>query len=87
MAYTDGSRTKVFRNDINGSIISEVRSKNKKSPNMTITVLDANNSKTIAEVFEQGTDAVATRHKNQPDAWHQFIEWYKFDSPAVEQQP
>ncbi len=77
LAYTDGNITKVFRNDINGSIISEVRGKNKKSPNMTITVLDADNGRTIAEVFEQGTDAVAARHKNQPDAWHQFIEWYK----------
>lgn len=77
LAYTDGTITEVFRNDIEGQIINEVRGKSEKSPNMTVTVLDSDNGKTIAEVFEQGTEAVIARYKNLPDAWHGFVEWYK----------
>lgn len=77
LAYTDGNVTEVFKNDIPGQIISEARGKSEKSPNMTVTVLDSDNGKTIAEVFEQGEEAVIARYKNRPDAWHGFIEWYK----------
>lgn len=77
LAYTDGSVTEVFRNDISGRIINEARGSNEKSPNTTVTVLDSDNGKTIAEVFEQGEEAVVARYKNRPDAWHGFIEWYK----------
>lgn len=77
LAYTDGSVTEVFKNDIPGQIISEARGKNEKSPNMTVTMLDSDNGKTIAEVFEQGEDAVIARYKNRSDAWHRFVEWYK----------
>lgn len=77
LAYTNGSVTKVFKNDIPGQIIKESRGKNEKSPNMTVTVLDSDSGKTIAEVFEQGEEAVIARYKNRPDAWHEFIEWYK----------
>lgn len=77
LAYTDGNMTEVFKNDIEGQITNEARGKNEKSPNMTVTILDSDNGKTIAEVFEQGTDAVVARYKNRPDAWHGFVEWYK----------
>ena len=77
LAYTDGNVTQVFENDIQGQIINEARGNNEASPNMTVTVLDCDNGKTIAEVFEQGADAVIARYKNQPDAWHGFVEWYK----------
>lgn len=77
LAYTDGSVTEVFKNDIPGKIISEARGKSEKSPNMMITVLDSDNGKTIAEVFEQGEEAVVARYKNRPDAWHGFVKWYK----------
>ncbi len=77
LAYNDGNVTEVFKNDIPGRIINEARGKNEKSPNMTVTVLDCDNDKTIAEVFEQGEEAVVARYKNQPDAWHGFVEWFK----------
>ena len=77
LAYTDGVLTKVFRNDMPGQIINEARGTNDKSPSMTVIALDCDNGKTIAEVFEQGTDAVIARHKNQPDVWHEFLSWYK----------
>ncbi len=77
LAYTDGNVTEVFKNDIPGQIINEARGNSEKSPNMTVTVLDSDNGKTIAEVFEQGEEAVVARYKNRPDAWHGFIEWYK----------
>lgn len=67
----------IFKNDIEGEVIDEVRGKSDKSPNTTVTVLDSDNGKTIAEVFEQGADAVIARYKNRPDAWHGFVEWYK----------
>lgn len=47
---------------------------------MAVTVLDSGNGKTIAEVFEQGSDAVVARYKNRPDAWHGFVDWYKKSS-------
>ncbi len=76
LAYTDGKMTKVFKNDLNGTVAEEARGKNKTNPSTTVTLLDADNGKTIAEVFEQGAEAVIARYKNQPDAWHEFIEWY-----------
>jgi XTP/dITP diphosphohydrolase len=77
LAYYDGDTMKVFRNDIKGKIIHKPRGKNDKSPNMTVTELDIDNGKTIAEVFEQGEKAVAERYLTHPDAWHLFAEWYK----------
>lgn len=44
---------------------------------MVVIVLDSDNGKTIAEVFEQGAIGVAARYKNQLDAWHGYVEWYK----------
>jgi XTP/dITP diphosphohydrolase len=76
LAYTDGITTKVFKNDLEGQIINEVRGTSKKSPCMTVIVLDSDNGKTIAEVFEQGQKAVVARYKNRRDAWHSFIDWY-----------
>lgn len=80
LAYTDGTITETFKNDLAGQIIHEPRGKNEKSPNMTVIVLDADNGKTIAEVFAQGPEAVAARYKNTPDAWHVFAKWYAAQS-------
>ncbi len=77
LAYTDGNMTEVFRNDVAGEIANEARGKSEKSPNMTITVLDSDNGKTIAEVLDQDEDAVIARYKDRPDAWHGFVKWYK----------
>lgn len=48
----------TFKNDISGQIINEARGKSEKSPNMTVTVLDSDKGKTIAEVLDQGEEAV-----------------------------
>ncbi len=77
LAYYDGKTMEVFENDIMGKIIDEPRGTNDKSPNMAVTELDQDNGKTIAEVFEQGEEAVAKRYLSHPDAWHLFAEWYK----------
>ncbi len=77
LAYTDGSMTQVFSNSIKGKIINEARGSSKKSPNMTVIVLDSDNGKTLAEVYEEGAKAIEARYKNRPDAWHVFIDWYK----------
>lgn len=77
LAFSDGTKTEVFTNDIEGKIISEPRGKSEKSPNMTVTVLDSDNGKTIAEVFELGAEAVAARYKNRIDVWHKMLDWYK----------
>ena len=77
LAYTDGQKTIVFKNDIPGKIIYEPRGNNSKSPNMSVIVLDSDRGKTIAEVFEQGQAAVTRRYKNRADVWHEFIKWYK----------
>lgn len=77
LAYTDGNITEVFKNDIEGQIVHESRGKSEKSPNMAAIMLDSDNDKTIAEVFEQVEEAVVARYKNRSDAWHGFVEWYK----------
>lgn len=77
LAYNDGKTTKIFKNDLRGQIIHEPQGKNHQSPSTEITMLDSDNGKTIAEVFERGKDAVAARYKEGSDAWHQFIEWYR----------
>ena len=76
LAYYDGSMMQVFKNDIPGKIINDARGKNDRSPNMTVTVLDHDNGKTIAEVFEQGEKAVVERYLSRRDAWHKFAEWF-----------
>jgi non-canonical purine NTP pyrophosphatase (RdgB/HAM1 family) len=76
LAYNDGKDIKVFKNDIHGKIIHEVRGKNHKSPTTSVIVLDVDNGKTIAEIFDQGKDMVIERYKNQRDAWHELVEWY-----------
>jgi len=75
LAYTDGNITEVFKNDIHGHMTTESRGTDVKSPNATVIELESDNGKTIAEVFEQGTEAVLARYKNRPDAWHGFFEW------------
>lgn len=77
LAYYDGTIIKVFSNDIHGKVTDKPRGKNHRSPNMTVTVLDHDNGRTIAEVFEQGEKAVLERYLTRPDAWHGFAEWYK----------
>ena len=76
LAYTDGKTIKIFKNDLPGQIIHKARGNNHKSPSAEVTVLDSDNGKTIAEVFERGGDAIAARYEDGPDAWHQFIAWY-----------
>ncbi len=76
LAYTDGKMMKIFKNDLHGKIIHEVRGKDSKSPNATVIELDSDNGNTIAEVFEQGREAVVARYKNRPDVWHELAEWY-----------
>ncbi|CAK9251821.1 unnamed protein product [Sphagnum jensenii] len=80
LAYYDGSTMKVFSNDIHGKVIDESRGKNDRSPNMTVTVLDHDNGKTIAEVFEQGEKAVVERYLTRPDAWHGFVDWFNSET-------
>jgi len=76
LAYTDGKVMKIFKNDLHGKIINEPRGRNDKSPNATVIELDSDNGNTIAEVFEQGPEAVAARYKNRPDVWHELAKWY-----------
>lgn len=75
LAYTDGNQTKVFRNDIHGVISNEAKGRIDKYPNMSVIILDADNGKTIAEVYEQGLHNDLSRYKRQSDAWHYFVEW------------
>lgn len=83
LVYADGAVTKVFKNDIPGQIIKEVRGTSDTSPNMTITALDADSGRTMAEVFEQGAEALVARHSSQPDVWHVFCRWYSCKSKRV----
>jgi non-canonical purine NTP pyrophosphatase (RdgB/HAM1 family) len=76
LVFNDGSEMKIFKNDIYGRIIDKPRGKNDRSPNMSVIELDADNGKTIAEVFEQGEETLANRYLARPDAWHELAEWY-----------
>lgn len=81
LAYTDGNVTEVFKNSIPGKLIHKARGTNEKAPVMSVVVLDSDSGKTIAEVFEQGSEAVTNRYKKRRDAWHEFIDWYKENQP------
>ena len=71
---------KVFSNDIHGKIIDKPRGHNDRSPSTTVTVLDHDNGKTIAEVFEQGQKAVVQRYLSRTDAWHFFVDWFNSET-------
>jgi XTP/dITP diphosphohydrolase len=77
LAYYDGKITKIFNTNISGTIIDRVRGINLKSPNTTVTVLDTDNDKTIAEVYELGINESELRYKNREDVWKKFADWYK----------
>ena len=76
LTFYDGTSMKVFKNDIPGNIIDKPRGENDLSPITTVTALDSDNGKTIAEVFEQGEMALTLRYLSRPDVWHEFAEWY-----------
>ena len=76
LAYCDGKTTQVFSNELPGKMLNEARGASEKSPNMAVIVLDSDNGRSIAEVFEQGQEAVIARYKNRRDVWHVFVEWY-----------
>lgn len=76
LGYISEDGVKIFKNDIHGTVINEQRGENKRSPNMSVIALDFDNGKTIAEVFELGSDAVIERYQSRPDVWHSFVEWY-----------
>lgn len=78
LAYCNG-RIRIFRNDLSGKIIDKPRGESVYSPNMLVTVLDDDNGKTIAEVFNEGVDALVKRYANRKDVWHEFAEWYSRD--------
>lgn len=83
LAFTDGKVVQVFTKDIPGVITAEARGVNKKSPSMTVTALDWDDGKTLAEVFETGAQAALTnRHSNRPEAWHDVVEWYRKKYPS-----
>jgi len=75
LVYYDGKNMRVFSNDIRGKIIEHPRGQNDRSPSRTVIVLDNDNEKTIAEVFELGEKAVVKRYITRPDAWHGLAEW------------
>jgi len=77
LAYINGKETIIFKNDIPGVIIEEVRGKSDRSPNMTVITLDGDNGRTIAEVFGQDRTFVEERYKSRPDAWHELLKWYE----------
>lgn len=77
LAFTDGDVVQVFTKDIPGIVTTEARGVNKKSPSMTVTALDWDDGKTLAEVFELSTEAHSQRHSNRPEAWHDVVEWYR----------
>lgn len=79
LAFTDGTKIEIFKNDIVGSIVNMAKGVNVKSPNMSVIALDADSGKTIAEVFEQGEVAVSKRYKNRRDVWHELVEKHRFE--------
>ncbi|HET9174149.1 MAG TPA: non-canonical purine NTP pyrophosphatase [Candidatus Saccharimonadales bacterium] len=77
LAYTDGHLTKVFCNNLEGHMLTEARGTSQTSPNMTVTALDFDNGKSIAEVFAQGPTALEARYAKREHVWTTFIRWYQ----------
>ena len=76
LSYYDGKNMLTFKNDIPGKITYKPRGKNDISPSTTITELAFDHGKTIAEVFEEGQEAVIRRYLNNNDVWDEFLNWY-----------
>lgn len=80
LAYCDGNVVEVFANEKPGKISTEARGGDEKNPSKNVIVLDSDNGRTLAEVFNQGYEAVTERYKNSNDVWHSFIEWHEKES-------
>ena len=76
LAYYDGVNLSIFKNDIEGIITDKPRGENEQTPCMTVTVLNGDNGQTMAEVYEQGKEAVERRYLQSSDVWHKFVKQY-----------
>ncbi len=76
LVFYDGNIMKIFKNKIHGKITNQPRGENIQTPSMTVTELEFDNGKTMAEVFELGEKVVAKRYLTHRDVWHKFSEWY-----------
>lgn len=67
LCFTDGNQTKIFKSELTGTLITEI--KGSKPHAMTITTFD--NQKTVAEYFDEDIDPFA--HNK---TWEEFSSWY-----------
>jgi XTP/dITP diphosphohydrolase len=71
IAYRDAQTEKIFSADIPATILKEIRGES-QIPHFTLISLDGKNS--VAEAEAQTGDSAFI---NQPNAWHQFCEWFQ----------
>ncbi len=77
LAYTDGSITEVFTNDLNGVVVTKPRGNVERAPCMEVVEFDFDEGLTLAEVFNKQDDQLmAKRYSKHPDAWHELAKWY-----------
>lgn len=76
LAYKDEHETIVFSTDIPGAILTEQRGTHKET-SATVIALDADNGRTIAEIYEDGIEKNRNRYKDRGDAWYTFSAWFR----------
>ena len=76
LAYCDGTTVTTFLNEISGRVLEQSYGDDSKAPWMNVTTLEGDDGKPMAEIFRpDGT--ILEAYKDRPDAWKEFIKWYK----------
>lgn len=75
LAYYDGKEVVSFRKDCGGQIANQARG-NSDIPWRNVCILEYDNGKTLAELDNNGTIDSIERLANNPEPWHDLVEWY-----------
>lgn len=73
LVYTDASEQKIFKLELRGTLLKEIRGEDKKQPNHTVIALDSDNGQSVAEAYHK---AVSKSGREYAQVWHDFIGWY-----------
>ncbi|MGB4759622.1 MAG: non-canonical purine NTP pyrophosphatase [Candidatus Saccharimonadales bacterium] len=75
IAYQDEYETVIFSKDITGTLSREPRGKTGPT-NAKVTIFDADNGNTLAEIYDAGLEHEPERLKRRGDAWGDMAQWY-----------
>jgi XTP/dITP diphosphohydrolase len=72
LVYIDGVTTKLFKANLEGKLLTEIRGKS-KHPSHTVIAMNGDNGLSIAEVHENELNRT---NRDPALIWHNFAKWY-----------